>query len=58
MELNIASKHHSQLIGRRGAAVNKLQEDTGVRVIFPSNSKSNDGEEVTIIGKKENVEKV
>ena len=55
VELDIAKKRHRQLIGRAGVHVNKVQEETGVRVIFP-NSKAAADEKVLVIGKKEGVE--
>jgi len=48
--------YHKFLIGRGGANIRKVRESTGARVIFPS-SDDDDQELITIIGKKESVEK-
>ncbi|XP_011297299.1 vigilin [Fopius arisanus] len=48
--------YHKFIIGRQGANVKKIRESTGARVIFPTD-KDEDSETITIIGKKEAVEK-
>lgn len=48
--------YHKFIIGRQGANIRKIRESTGARVIFPTD-KDEDQEVITIIGKKEAVEK-
>ncbi|XP_012272523.1 vigilin [Orussus abietinus] len=55
-EVRAKTDHHKFLIGKSGANINKIREATGVRIIFPS-EKDEDKEVITIIGKKEAVEK-
>jgi hypothetical protein len=44
------------LIGRGGASIREFRERTGTRIVFPT-SQDKDQELITIIGKKENVDK-
>lgn len=44
------------MIGKSGANIKKIKESTGARVVFPGNN-DDDRELITIIGKKEAVEK-
>ncbi|KAH0551211.1 vigilin [Cotesia glomerata] len=48
--------YHRFIIGRQGANIKKIRESTGARVVFPTD-KDEDPEIITIIGKKEAVEK-
>ncbi|XP_008546988.1 vigilin [Microplitis demolitor] len=48
--------YHRFIIGRQGANIKKIRESTGARVVFPTD-KDEDQEIITIIGKKEAVEK-
>lgn len=48
--------NHGFLIGRGGSAINKMKEQLGVRFSFAS-PKDADPELITIIGRKEDVEK-
>lgn len=54
-EVRANPKHHRFLIGKKGASIKKIREQTGARIIFPTND-DKDKEVITIIGKKENVE--
>lgn len=62
-ELKVRVEHHRYLIGKNGSNINKLRDETGVRVYFSSDSpkdgrnRENDQELVTITGKKEDVQK-
>lgn len=49
-------EHHRFLIGKNGGNIRKIRESTGTRIIFPSD-RDEDKETITIIGKKEAVEK-
>jgi KH domain len=44
------------LIGRGGASIREFRERTGTRIVFPT-PQDKDQELITIIGKKESVEK-
>ena len=55
LEIRAKSQHHRFLIGRGGANIKKVRENTGARVVFPTPS-DEDKELITIIGKKEGVE--
>ena len=48
--------HHKFIIGRQGANIKKIRESTGARIVFPTD-KDEDNEVITIIGKKDAVEK-
>ena len=54
-EIRAKPQHHRFLIGRGGANIRKVRENTGARVVFPTPS-DEDKELITIIGKKEGVE--
>lgn len=49
-------QHHKFLIGKNGANIKKIRDSTGARVVFPTN-KDDDRELITIIGKKDAVER-
>lgn len=55
-EVSAKPEHHRFLIGRNGMNVRKIRESTGARIIFPTRQDENK-EIITIIGKKESVEK-
>ncbi|XP_066586209.1 vigilin [Prorops nasuta] len=55
-EVRAKEQHHKFLIGKNGANINRLRESTGARIIFPTKD-DQDKEVITIIGKKEAVEK-
>lgn len=56
-EVTVPNKYHRFLIGKGGAALNKLIADTGVtRIFFPQSGKAKEGDDantVTILGKKD-----
>lgn len=58
-ELKVPVQHHRYLIGKSGSNINKLREQTNVRVQFASDASSNkeDADRVVITGKKEDVQK-
>lgn len=64
-ELKVRVEHHRYLIGRNGANINKLRDETGVRVYFSSDNHHHNNKEavaadqevVAITGKKEDVVK-
>ncbi|XP_037085913.1 vigilin-like [Pollicipes pollicipes] len=49
-------EHHRFLIGKNGSKIEALREETGTRIVFPSEN-DKDCEIITIMGKKENVER-
>lgn len=55
-DVNCKSELHRYLIGKNGANINKVREETGARVIFPG---ANDPDKtlIMIMGKQEDVEK-
>ncbi|KAL6434782.1 hypothetical protein ACFW04_005170 [Cataglyphis niger] len=55
-EVRAKVQHHKFLIGKNGANIKKIRESTGARIIFPTDE-DQDKEVITIIGKKEAVEK-
>jgi len=55
-EVRCKWQHHKFLIGKNGIAIRKMREDTGARIIFPSD-KDEDKDLITIIGKKDDVAK-
>jgi len=55
-EVKARAEYHKFLIGRGGANIKKVRDNTGARVIFPAPNDS-DQELIVIIGKKESVEK-
>lgn len=48
--------YHKFIIGRQGANIKRIRESTGVRIVFPTEH-DEDKEVITIIGKKDGVEK-
>ncbi|XP_075969599.1 satellite-binding protein 1 Dp1 [Anticarsia gemmatalis] len=48
-------EHHKFLIGKNGANIKKIREQTGARIIFPTD-KDEDKEAIFIIGREEQVE--
>lgn len=54
-EMRAKPEYHKFLIGRGGANIRKVRDNTGARVVFPSNDDS-DQHLITIIGKKEGVD--
>lgn len=55
-EVRAKVQHHKFLIGKNGANIKKIRESTGARIIFPT-EEDQDKEVITIMGKKEAVEK-
>lgn len=53
-EVRAKPQHHKFLIGKNGASVKKIRDNTGTRIVFPS-SNDEDKECITILGKEENV---
>lgn len=53
-EVRAKPEYHKFLIGRGGSNIRKVREETGARIIFPSNDDA-DAELITIIGTKEAV---
>ncbi|XP_070160748.1 vigilin [Polyergus mexicanus] len=56
IEVRAKVQHHKFLIGKNGANIKKIRESTGARIIFPTDE-DQDKEMITIMGKKEAVEK-
>jgi polyribonucleotide nucleotidyltransferase len=56
-ELKVKPEHHRYLIGKNGANIRKVREQTGARILFPSANEESptDKETVIITGKKEEV---
>jgi len=54
-EVKAKPQHHKFLIGRAGIHIQKIRDDTGARIIFPSSGDS-DRESITIVGTKEAVD--
>lgn len=54
-EIRAKSQHHKFLIGKNGVNIKKIRDQTGARIVFPSD-KDEDQEAITIIGRKEAVE--
>jgi hypothetical protein len=52
LEVEVPSKHHTKLIGRRGAVVNKIRADHDVQIIFPDKDRDRQ-DTITIIGLEE-----
>lgn len=50
--MEVSSQHHTILIGRRGAVVNKMRADHDVQIIFPQKA-SDRPDIVTIVGLEE-----
>lgn len=53
-EVRAKPQHHKFLIGKNGASIKEIRDQTGTRIIFPGNN-DEDKEVITIIGKEENV---
>ncbi|VVC87406.1 unnamed protein product [Leptidea sinapis] len=49
------SEHHKFLIGKNGANIKKIREQTGARIVFPTD-KDEDKEAIFIIGREDQVE--
>ncbi|CAG2166840.1 unnamed protein product, partial [Oppiella nova] len=58
-ELKIKPEHHRYLIGKNGANIKKVRDNTGARVFFPTGKEESpaDRDSVIISGKKEEVTK-
>lgn len=56
-EVNLVCKYefHKFIIGKKGLNINKIRDSYGVRVIFPKEDETENRNEITIIGKKEDV---
>jgi len=50
--MEVASRHHTKLIGRRGAVINKIRIDHDVQIIFPEKV-SGRPDVITIVGLEE-----
>lgn len=55
-EVRAKPQQHKFLIGKNGANIKKIRDSTGARIVFPTD-KDEDKEVITIIGKKESVDK-
>ena len=53
-EVKAKPEHHKFLIGVKGANIKSVREETGARIIFPT-EKDTDKETITILGTKEAV---
>lgn len=53
-EVRAKPQHHKFLIGKNGASIKEIRDQTGARIIFPGNN-DEDKEVITIIGKEESV---
>lgn len=47
--MEVPSRHHTKLIGRRGAVINKIRTDHNVQIIFPERN-SIQPDVITIVG--------
>lgn len=56
IQIKCKAEFHRFLIGKSGASIKKVRENTGARIVFPGPSDS-DKETIVLIGKKEDVEK-
>jgi len=54
-EMQIVKEFHRIIIGKQGAFIKKIRDDTHTRIEVPS--ESSDSSSITIIGKRENVQK-
>lgn len=54
-EVRAKQQHHKFLIGKNGASIRKIRDNTGARIVFPT-STDEDKEVITIIGRKDSVE--
>lgn len=55
VKVSIFRQFHKFIIGKGGANINKIREETGTRIDLPSEGQNSD--EITITGKKENCER-
>ncbi|KAG0729485.1 Vigilin [Chionoecetes opilio] len=55
VKVSIFRQIHKFIIGKGGANINKIREETGTRIDLPSEGQNSD--EITITGRKENCEK-
>ncbi|TOF73345.1 hypothetical protein CGJ15_27365, partial [Vibrio parahaemolyticus] len=55
VKVSIFRQFHKFIIGKGGANINKIREETGTRIELPSEGQNSD--EIIITGKKENCEK-
>lgn len=55
--LNCKYEFHRFIIGKNGLNINKIRDAHNVRVLFPNEDEGEQKNEITIIGKKENVAK-
>jgi len=53
-EVKCPLQHHKFLIGKNGASIRKMNEETGARIMFPGD-KDDNKETITIMGKKDQV---
>ncbi|RNA31863.1 vigilin-like isoform X1 [Brachionus plicatilis] len=56
-EIPAKSEYHRFLVGKNGSRANYYRETFNVRIIFPEAQSAEGGDLITIIGKKENVQK-
>ena len=56
IEVHAKPEYYKFLIGRNGANIRQVREETGARVVFPT-AKDEDKTLITIIGTKESTEK-
>ena len=52
--MEVPSRYHTKLIGRRGAVINKVRADHDVQIIFPEKS-SDRPDIITVVGLEANV---
>ena len=52
--LEVDPKYHPNIIGRRGATINKIRKDHDVRIQLPEKDSTN-ASEITIVGYEHNV---
>jgi len=50
--VEVPSRHHTKLIGRRGVVINKIRTDHDVQIIFPERVSSRP-DVITIVGLEE-----
>lgn len=50
--MEVPSRHHTKLIGRRGAVINKIRTDHDVQIILPERS-SDRPDIITVVGLEE-----
>jgi len=54
--VEVPARHHTRLIGRRGAVISKVRSDNDVQVVFPERV-SDRPDIITVIGLEENARK-